>query len=245
MVKADPSPYYGAFTPISNVPIIGSETGGTTLDQFSLGALISLDNVTNVTIKNFTIHSKDLGIAVTNSSAITIANNIFRLGPGGTALNIQGSPATTVVNNTFYLNGTALSTNSDSLITNNIFSGNGTAISTVANLSRLTYNAYHNNTNNGAITLDAHSLPNSSVINPDPLFVDPDTNDFHLKSGSPCHSYGGANAGNPGLPQCGQSRFFGYGCVRGAGQRYHSFHDLGIDGRHRDNRQFDLPELEL
>ncbi|MBP1729525.1 MAG: Fibronectin, type domain protein, partial [Deltaproteobacteria bacterium] len=104
---------------------------------------------------------------------------------------------------------------SDSLITNNIFSGNGTAIATATNLTRLTYNAYHNNGTTGAITLDANSLPNSSVTNPDPLFVNPGSNDFHLQSGSPCHLYDGANAGNPVYPNPDNPAFFDMGAYGG------------------------------
>ena len=215
VVKADPIPYHEAFTPISNVPIFGSETAATFLGSYPLGTLISINNVSNVTIKNFTITSATVGIAVTNSSAITIANNIFRVGSAGTALQVQGSPSTTIVNNTFYQNGTALSTSSDSLITNNIFAGNGTAVATGTNLSHLTYNTYHNNGSNGAITLDAHSLPNSSVTNPGPLFVAPDRNDFHLQNGSPCHSYGGGNAGNPAYPNADNAAFFDMGAYGG------------------------------
>ncbi len=228
IVTADPNPYYESFIPISNVPIIGSETSRTYLDQFNLGPLISLNNVTNVTIRNFTIYSKEVGIAVTNSSAITIANNIFRVGSGGTALQVQGSPSTAIVNNTFYQSGTALSINTDSLITNNIFAGNSTAIATTTNLSRLTYNTYHNNGTNGAITLDANSLPNSSVTNPGPLFVDPANNDFHLQSGSPCHSYGGVNAGNPGYPNADNPAFFDMGAYGGPDSDTIPFRILGL-----------------
>ena len=215
VVTAHPTPYSETITPISNVPIIGSETGGTFLSGYGPVTLISLNNVSNVTIKNFTFDSAAVGIAITNSSSITIANNIFRVGTGRNAVQIQGSPAATVVNNTFYQNGTALSTNSDSLITNNIFASNGTAIATTTNLTRTTYNTYHNNGNNGVNTTDAHSLPNSSVTNPDPLFVDPNLSDFHLQSGSPCHVYGNGNAGNPGYPNADNPAFFDMGAYGG------------------------------
>jgi len=228
VVKADPNPYYGAFAPISNVPIIGSETARTYLDQFGPGPLISINNATNITIKNFTISSKGIGVAVTNSTSVTIANNVFRTGSAGTALQLQGSPSTAIVNNTFYQNATAISTNVDCLISNNIFADNGTAIATSTNLSRLTYNTYHNNGSNGAITLDANSLPNSSVTNPGPLFVDPDNNDFHLQSGSPCHINGGGNAGNPAYPNADNPLFFDMGAYGGPDSDTVPFIILGL-----------------
>ncbi|MFZ4856563.1 MAG: right-handed parallel beta-helix repeat-containing protein [Desulfuromonadaceae bacterium] len=217
VVTADPYPYSEPFTPISNVPIIGSETGGTFLSGHGSGTLISLNNVSNVTIKNFTFDSAAVGIVVTNSSSVTIANNIFKAGAGRVALQIQESPTTRIVNNTFYQNGTALSTNVDNLITNNIFASNGTAIATTTKLTKLTYNTYHNNGTNGAITLDPQSLPNSSATNPGPLFVDPDINDFHLQISSPCHMYDGVNAGNPDYPNADNPAFFDMGAYGGPG----------------------------
>jgi hypothetical protein len=215
VVTPHPTPYYETITPISNVPIIGSETAGTFIAGNNFGTLVSLQNVSNVTIRNFTFLSATVGIAVTNSTAVTIANNIFRLGTGNTALQIQGSPTTAIVNNTFYQNGTAVGINADSLITNNIFASNGTAIATAAPLTRLTYNTYHNNGSNGAITLDANSLPNSTITAPDPLFVDPDRNDFHLQSGSPCHTHDNGNAGNPAYPDADNPAFFDMGAYGG------------------------------
>ncbi len=215
LVEADPSPYSGPITPISNVPIIGSETARTFISGSTTGALITVNNVTNVTIKNFTIINAATGISVSNSTQVNITANVFQAGASGTAVQVQNSPSTSVVNNTFYQNGTAISTGSDILITNNIFSTNSTAISNQIALTQITYNDFFNNSIDGNITLDVHSIPNTTATNPDPLFVDPANRDFHLKAGSPCHMYGGVNAGNPNYPNVFDGTTFDMGAYGG------------------------------
>ncbi len=215
LVEADPNPYSGPITPISNVPIVGSETARTFISGSSTGALITVSNVTNVTIKNFTIINAATGIAVSSSTQVNITANVFQVGTSGTAVQVQNSPSASIVNNTFYQNGTAVSTGSDILITNNIFSTNSTAISNQVALTQITYNDFFNNNTIGNITLDVHSIPNASVTNPDPLFVDPANRDFHLQAGSPCHVYSGINAGNPNYPNVFDSTTFDIGAYGG------------------------------
>lgn len=214
MVEPSPTPYSGPITPISNVPIIGRETARTIISGNSAGTLISLNNVTNVTIRNFTIINAAIGISVVNSSTVVIAGNVFQVGTGGTAVSVENFPSTQIINNTFYQNGTAVSTKSDILITNNIFSTNGTAISGSVPLNQVTFNDYHGNTNIG-VALDINSLPNATVTDPDPLFVAPANRDFHLKAGSPCHSYGGVPAGNPSHQNRVDSTTFDMGAYGG------------------------------
>lgn len=214
MVEPSSTPYSGPITPISNVPIIGRETARTIISGNSTGTLISANNVTNVTIRNFTIINAAIGISVVNSSTTVVASNVFQVGTGGTAVYVENSPSTQIINNTFYQNGTAVSTKSDILITNNIFSTNGTAISGSVPLSQVTFNDYHGNTNIG-VTLDSNSLPNATVTDPNPLFVDPANRDFHLKAGSPCHSYNGVPAGNPSYQNRVDSTTFDMGAYGG------------------------------
>jgi len=210
IVKADPVPYTGPIKPISNVPIIGSSTAGTFIAGNGSETLIDLSNVTSVAIRNFTFRNALIGISVANSSVINITNNVFQLGAAGTAVQVQNSPSTSIINNTFFGNSTAISTNSDITITNDIFSGNTTAISAQTALTQLSYNDFFSNGTNGVTSLDAHSIPNSLVVNANPLFVDSITRDFHLQSGSPC-----VNSGNPLYPNSFDSTTFDMGAYGG------------------------------
>jgi hypothetical protein len=216
LVEPSPSPYGGPITLISNVPVLGRETARTIITGSSTGALITANNVTNVTIKNFTITNAAIGIAVSNSTSVSITNNVFQVGTSGIAVQVQNSPSTSIINNTFYQNGTAISTGSNILITNNIFSTNGTAISSQGSMTQITYNDYNNNTSNGNITLDAHSIPNSTTtLTTDPLFVNMAKRDFHLQQNSPCHMYSGTDAGNPNYPNAVDNATFDMGAYGG------------------------------
>ncbi len=216
IVMADPNPYPGSITAISNIPIIGSETARTFISGPSTGAAITISGVTGVTIRNLTFINVPTGISISsNSTNITIENNVFQVGTSSTAIQTS-SPTANIINNTFYQNGTAINTGSDTLITNNIFALNGTAITSLVPLTQASYNDYSNNSNNGNVTLDVHSLPNISVLAPaDPLFVAPGIFDFHLLAGSPCHMYSGINAGNPSYANAFDSTTFDMGAYGG------------------------------
>jgi hypothetical protein len=196
-VKADTTAYSGSFTlKDSSVSITGEKTAGTFLTG-SVSPLITVNNISSVTISNFTFQTGvTVGISVTNSHPI-ITNNVFTMEANATAVQIQGSSAD-IRNNTFYLNKTAISTDSNILITNNIFSNNTKAISAPSvSLTQASYNDYFPKESKGDVTLDTHSIPNTQVLNSDPSFVNPvvNTGDFHLQAGSPC-----LDSGNPNYP---------------------------------------------
>jgi hypothetical protein len=194
VVQADPVPYTGPVTPVSNVPIVGTSTAGTFVTGSGSGAVFTLDGVSGVTIRNLTFRiGAAAGISVTNGTGIDIRNNVFEMGSAATAVQIQSSASTLVVNNTFFGNGTALNTNSpDTTISNDIFSSNNVAIQAQVTLNGLSYNDYFNNASNGVSDLGPHSIPSPVIPNPDPRFVAPLSHDFHLRSDSPAK-----NSGNP------------------------------------------------
>jgi hypothetical protein len=193
-VQADPVPYTGPITPISDVPISGTNTAGTFITGSGSGAIFTLNSVSNVAIRNLTFRSgASLGISVSNGIGIEITNNVFEMGTAATAVSVQNSKTTSIVNNTFYGNGTAISTNSfDTTISSDIFSNNGTAILAQGSLPGVSYNYYFHNTNNGVSDLGPFSIPRQGVAATDPGFVAPLSHDYHLRSDSPAK-----DAGNP------------------------------------------------
>lgn len=174
----------------SSIPVRGRETARTIIDGGGGAYAVTASGVTGVSFKNFTILNASNGILVTGNSAITIANNVF-VGLTNTAVIIQSSAASSVTNNTFYQNGAAISRDTDlgAAITNNIFynSANTTQIVQNAAETTITYNLFFPDVNGPKGTF---YIPNVTFPNPDPLFVDPTQNDFHIKSSptatSPC-----------------------------------------------------------
>jgi len=176
----------------SNIPIRGRETARTFIDGGgTTGAAVTANGVTGVSFKNFTVQHAGTGIHVTGNSAVTIANNVFDMTTYGVV--IQTSSSSKVINNTFYQNTTAVSTDADpgAEITNNLFYNNANTVQIVQNgilaETSISYNIFYPQVNGPKGT---NYIPNTIITNPDPLFVDPLQNDFHIRSNptatSPC-----------------------------------------------------------
>jgi Periplasmic copper-binding protein (NosD) len=189
-VLVEPGTYSGPISLRTNVPVLGRETARTIITGGSATA-VNATSVTGVNFRHFTIISASVGIALSDSSSVSIKNNVFQVGTGGTAIQIQiqsgSSTSTEILNNTFYQNGTAVSTNVNLTIKNNIFSNNTHHVTASGGLALdktyFTYNAFSDNNPEGP---DLTSTTN--ILSIDPLFVDPSTTkrDFHLKEYSPC-----------------------------------------------------------
>ena len=176
----------------SSIPIRGRETARTIINGGGGTYAITATGVTGVSFKNFTIVNASNGMLVTGNSAVTIANNVF-VGMTNTAVTIQSSTASSVTNNTFYQNGAGVSRDTDSgaAITNNIFYNSANTAQIVQNgilaETTITYNLFFPDVNGPKGTF---YIPNLTITDPNPLFVDPAQNDFHIKSNptatSPC-----------------------------------------------------------
>ncbi len=194
-----------------NLPITGIEASRTVIRNPGTGAVINANNLTSFTLTKVTIDiGTGTGIQALNST-LSVSNNIFR-GNGGTAISVQNTTRTngTIDHNAFFHYQTAISSNIDLIITNNIFYGNGSSIALAAvsggpvaftQFASVNNNDFFQNQipasgflfeDQSQPTFIAHSsnIPNLSIQDPDPLFVDPtDTDqtrlDYHVQEGSP------------------------------------------------------------
>lgn len=195
-----------------SVSLYGLEAAKTFLTGNSASTVLTVDNVTvSMSIRKLTFANATTGIVIRNSSSIDIANNIFELGGGSTAIRVAGTSAPTIINNTFYANGIGISTDVLTLnIISNLFyqSTGSTAITpSGVNLASIKYNLFYLGTI-GPPVLTATTVP---VLPTDPIFSDPawqgnistldplfvtttsadiTQRDFHLLSGTPCQDTG-------------------------------------------------------
>ncbi len=188
MVEPSKNPYSGGIILKSGISVSGRETARTIISAGGSGIAVTANGLTAITtFSNFTIINATTGILVTGNSSLTIMNNVFNVGTAGTAVQIQVSPNAKVNNNTFYLNGTALTRDADIQVVNNIFSNNTTNISQSGNVpqNNIDSNCF-NPVPSPSEPIGKNSIPNVNVSNPDPLFVNPASRDFHLQQNSPC-----------------------------------------------------------
>lgn len=185
-VFVEPGTYAGGIELRTGIPVEGRETARTILTGGD--PAVTVDSVTNVSFRKFTIINTTRGMLISNSSSVDVTNNVFFAGTGSTGLRVANSPTNvTIVNNVFYQNGTAIERDADVVIKNNIFSTNTNAISAPGLASALiSFNDFFGNTSDGptgsnAVTV-ATPAPSGGV---DPLFADPGNLDFHARQNSP------------------------------------------------------------
>jgi len=180
-ISVAPKTYTENITLKSGVALVGEETARTFLQAASNATpVITATGVTECRISRFTFINSTTGIELSNSSAVTIAANVFNLGTGGTAVNAKdAADASSITNNTFYTNKLAISrAGISNTIQNNIFASNTTAISSADITTKIDHNLFSPVTAAGQMGSDSPILTAN-----DPLFVEPkiSVRDFHLK----------------------------------------------------------------
>ncbi|MDA8100456.1 MAG: hypothetical protein M0042_12640, partial [Nitrospiraceae bacterium] len=190
-VVVEPGTWAGGISLKSYIPVLGRETARTIIQ--GTGVLVTASGVINTSISKFTFSSGTTGILITgNATNVSVNNNVFLQNTAGIQVSNQSTAANSIVNNTFYLNGTAVIRDSDSVsVTNNIFSNNTANIQTTA-AANISNNDFNPVPQSGEFT-GANAIPNTAFPNPDPLFVNAANGDFHLLSSSPCIDQGSSS----------------------------------------------------
>jgi len=178
-VIVEPGTYTEHLQMRSNITVRGRETARTFLSPEGGGTAASFTAVASATIADFTLLDTDAGVVVSGSTDVIVASNVFDLGSAGIGVDVTDGSGVSVINNTFYANATGLRRAVDNtIVQNNIFAGNDTAIAGAIGATNIDYQCYDAN--------GAGTRLGSNIQTGDPLFVDTNERDFHLRQGSPC-----------------------------------------------------------
>jgi len=173
--------------------IKGKDTTNTILQSSGNNPVITVEGAPRSTIQNLTFKSASIAIKFIDSttSNTDVINNIFRVGENNNALEVGIGDGIniTLENNVFYDNSISTLTESINQINakNNIFVG--------FDADDFNLNAYNNidfNCFSAAIT-GITDQGNNNIVG-DAEFVDPDNDDYHLKSNSSCIDIGEGNS---------------------------------------------------
>ena len=197
-VRVEPGTYAENLTISSDIVLRGDETARVILESAETGdtgTILTITNVSDVTIRNLTFSRGATGIAIDTStnSGITIANNVFDLSNSSTGIAITDQDSGAVIrNNSFINNDIAISSSaSASLITieNNIFAGNNETLNPGNGAESVSYNCYAN----GETVINNEDL--LTYKRGDVLFANQSIQDFHLTANSVCKDIGGLDDG--------------------------------------------------
>ena len=158
---------------------------------------ISINDVNNISIRNFTFSDNDVGIRIFDSVAgVDITNNVFE--NNVTAIDAGNFSNIDIENNTFFNNDLGIddsNSGAEIRIYQNIFFNNSVTFSNSANFA-ITYNCFN-------VLVDDITGVNEN-IDAEVSFVDQEEGDFHLTEDSECRekgeteddlgAYGGINA---------------------------------------------------
>jgi hypothetical protein len=186
--------YSEHITLIDNVSLRGDETARTIIDGNGAGTVITAAR--GSTIQRLTITNGDMGVAIPSSATQVTVKNTIIINHNTSGIQCAGANAATISYNTLDSNGIAVTcTNSANLtITNNIISNNTENDITVDQSTAIVNNnLFFNNGNEDYVDTQLRNqepeltdnIFEPKVDDANPLFVNPNNNDFHLQSGPP------------------------------------------------------------
>jgi len=171
----------------AGIDLRGAETARTFLRTAdNTLPVIQTTNISNVLVSNFTFIESANAALLTNSTGITLANNVFD-SLSGTAITVGIESVARIENNAFYRNNAAINRfTTAAVVINNLFAENtGTliinGITPVDPDVNVSYNCFYRNTD-----LEETGIPGTNFQRGDPLLTDPANRDFHLRQASPC-----------------------------------------------------------
>ena len=171
----------------AGVDLRGAETARTFLRTADdTLPVIQATNISDVLVSNFTFIESANGVLLTNSTGITLANNVFD-SLSGTAVAVGIESVVRIENNAFWRNNAAVNRfTTAAVVVNNLFAENtGTlivnGITPVDPDVNVSYNCFYQNTD-----IEETGIPGTNFQRGDPLLTDPANRDFHLRESSPC-----------------------------------------------------------
>ena len=197
VVIVEPGTYQENITLRTDIDVRGREAARTFIEPPDPDPAVTINNLTDVLFSNFTISGAQVGVEVTDSSTIQIANNVLDAA-AVVGVRVNLSPSVDILNNVFSNNDTAIFRRTENAqVTNNIFAGNSFTIESpipplfIDPNVNVDFNCFFDNADLNVSGVDT-GLGMNQVIG-DPLFVDTGIQDFHLRQNSPCIDQGVGN----------------------------------------------------